>query len=459
MPSERWTRPALLAATAAACWPVWRWYVDRIAEHPDDAVAVVALLLLLVLSAARGTPAPRARGAELPAIIALAAYAATFPFVPRLASAALAFLALGFTWSLWRHGTPWRPWVVGLGLLAVPAGASVQFYAGQPLRVASGAVALVLLRLGGIPAEREGVFLRWGDHLVMIDAPCSGLRMAWAGMLLAFCLAALLRLTTRATLLAVAAAVLLAVLGNGLRAAGLFWIETSGRALELPAVAHAGVGIVAFLLAAIGLLAVTRALAGPEGSRGFTGLGGTRVTTDRSRIPSAHLAACALAALAPLLARLDGAPVPAAAAAFQWPATFEGRPLAMVALGERDRRFAADFPGHVGRFSDGRREIILRHVTTATRRLHPASQCLRAEGYTIEPRPARAADGGSGVWSCFAARRRDEHLEVCEQIRDAGGRAFPDASSWYWPARLGGSTGPWLSTTVVERPDHSRPST
>jgi hypothetical protein len=170
-----------------------------------------------------------------------------------------------------------------------------------------------------------------------------------------------------------------------------------------------------------------------------------------------HLIACALAALAPFAPRIDGAPPPPPA--FQWPATFEGRPLAPLPLGERDQRFAADFPGHVGRFSDGGREIILRHVTTATRRLHPASDCLRAEGYTIEPRPARTAGDGGGAWSCFAARRRGERLQVCEQIRDAAGRTFPDASSWYWPARLGGSTGPWSSTTVVERVGDSRPST
>ena len=155
------------------------------------------------------------------------------PFVPRLASALLAFLALGFAWSLWRHGTPFRPWAVGLGLLGLPMASSLQFYLGYPLRIASGAVALVLLRLGGVAVDREGVYLRAGGELVMIDAPCSGMRMLWAALLLACCLAALFRLRARSSLLAVGAAALLAVLGNGLRTAALFWADTN--APQLPA--------------------------------------------------------------------------------------------------------------------------------------------------------------------------------------------------------------------------------
>src|SRR6478752_707449 len=117
-------------------------------------------------------PAPLGGRALLPSAIALAAYAASFPFVPRLASALLAFLALGFAWSLWRHGTPFRPWAIGLGLLALPMASSLQFYFGYPLRIASGSIAMVMLRLGGTAVSREGVYLRAGDELVMIDAPC-----------------------------------------------------------------------------------------------------------------------------------------------------------------------------------------------------------------------------------------------------------------------------------------------
>jgi hypothetical protein len=190
---------------------------------------------------------------------------------------------------------------------------------------------------------------------------------------------------------------------------------------------------------------------------------------------------CALAAAAPLLPRPSRArsadAAPAAAAPFAWPtefawgagelarrgpsregsgtlsgfpSEFEGRPLTELPLSGRDRRFADDFPGQVGRFTDGTRELILRHTARATRRLHPASDCLRASGYAIEPLPARPGAAGH-VWGCFAARKQADALTVCEQIRDASGRSWPDPSSWYWPALTGASQGPWWSTTIIER--------
>jgi exosortase/archaeosortase family protein len=254
----------LLAATALGCWPVWPWYVAHLGDSRDDAAALVALVLAAVLPA-RAPVAPVTGGwrALLPSSLALVAYAATFPFIPRLASAVLAFLALGFAWSLWRHGTPFRPWAVGLGLLGLPMVSSLQFYCGYPLRVASGDVALVLLRLGGAAVDREGVTLRAGGQLVMIDAPCSGIRMLWAALLLACCLSALFRLRARSSLLAVGAAAVLAVAGNGLRTAALFWADTN--APQLPAFAHGGIGAVAFAMLAAGLFAVARALAAGEG--------------------------------------------------------------------------------------------------------------------------------------------------------------------------------------------------
>jgi hypothetical protein len=168
---------------------------------------------------------------------------------------------------------------------------------------------------------------------------------------------------------------------------------------------------------------------------------------------SVYVGVCALAAAAPLLprpARGRSADAPGTAA-FAWPRQLEGRALTELPLAERDRRFAADFPGHVGRFSDGTREIILRFTTRATRRLHPASDCLAAIGFAIQPLPARRGADGT-TWGCFGARKPGEALTVCEQIRDTAGRTWPDPSSWYWPALSGGSGGPWWSTTIVERP-------
>ena len=65
------------------------------------------------------------------------------------------------------------------------------------------------------------------------------------------------------TVLVVGAAALLAVGGNGLRTAALFWADTN--APQLPSFAHAGIGAVAFAMATGALFAVARALAAGEG--------------------------------------------------------------------------------------------------------------------------------------------------------------------------------------------------
>jgi hypothetical protein len=158
------------------------------------------------------------------------------------------------------------------------------------------------------------------------------------------------------------------------------------------------------------------------------------------------IAAAALAAaVAPLLPARETPP----AAAVAWPARFEGRALTPLAPAPEDARLARDFPGRIARFSDGKRQVVLRSVASATRQLHPARDCFRAIGYSIAPAPMRVLPDGATA-SCFEARRGARAVRVCERITDAAGQSFADASSWYWPALLGSSTGPWLASTVVE---------
>ena len=164
--------------------------------------------------------------------------------------------------------------------------------------------------------------------------------------------------------------------------------------------------------------------------------------------PAAFVAACALAALAPLLPRPSAAAVEAAFPG--WPSTVDGRPLHVRPLLPREQRFAAGFPGRIATFGDGRRTYVIRWVTRATRRLHPAADCFRGAGYAIEPRPLFRDDDGR-VWSSFTASRGATRLRVRERIGEVGGgEAFTDASSWYWSALLGRSEGPWWAWTVVE---------
>jgi hypothetical protein len=163
------------------------------------------------------------------------------------------------------------------------------------------------------------------------------------------------------------------------------------------------------------------------------------------------LAAALLAALMPLTGLGFGATHGAreAGAIPPWPREFQGRALTRVPLAESERRFLADFPGDIARFTDGERDLILRWVTGPTRRLHPADDCYRAWGYEVGA-PTIRADRDGVRWRCFIALKDGRERRVCEQVRDAEGAHWSDVSSWYWAATLDRTAGPWLVTTVSD---------
>jgi len=162
---------------------------------------------------------------------------------------------------------------------------------------------------------------------------------------------------------------------------------------------------------------------------------------------AALLLAAAAAALAPLFEHSSraaaGAPFPG------WPTEYEGRVLVELPLTQKEAAFVQDFPGRVGRFTDGRREIIIRWVGAPTRRLHSAADCFRGSGYAITPIAARKAGDGSTM-SCFRATLRGASMTVCEVIRDERGGSWSDVSAWYWDGMLRSSDAPWWSFVVAQ---------
>ncbi len=131
----------------------------------------------------------------------------------------------------------------------------------------------------------------------------------------------------------------------------------------------------------------------------------------------------------------------------EWPTHFRDQPLTPLPLSELEQRFARRFPGAMARFSDGERVLIVRHVERPTRQLHPATDCFKAIGYTIE-RPRVKIDDRGERWSCFVATRDGARMRVCERIVDSEGREWTDTSAWFWSAQYGG--GPWRALTVVQ---------
>ena len=161
-----------------------------------------------------------------------------------------------------------------------------------------------------------------------------------------------------------------------------------------------------------------------------------------------YIVACAIAALVPFLSAQSRHASSPAGAFPGWPAQFEGRTLAALPLTELEKRFATDFPGKIGRFTDGKREIVIRWVTEATRKLHPASDCFQGLGYSVKPLAIRRDDKGS-LWSSFAATKGKERLLVYDGIHSESGESWTDVSAWYWAAL--GDGGSWWAITVAEK--------
>jgi hypothetical protein len=132
-----------------------------------------------------------------------------------------------------------------------------------------------------------------------------------------------------------------------------------------------------------------------------------------------------------------------------WPISVDGAILLARNISTEEQLLAKSFPGRIGRFSDGSRELLIRWVTRPTRQLHPASDCFKGMGYVIEPRPLRR-DSSGRLRSCFEARRKARRFLVCEIILDEYDRHWSDVSSWYWAAVRGRTHGPWWNIIVAE---------
>ena len=132
-----------------------------------------------------------------------------------------------------------------------------------------------------------------------------------------------------------------------------------------------------------------------------------------------------------------------------WPTEFQGRTLTPLPLTELEQRFNADFPGKIGRFTDGKREFVVRWVTEATRKLHPASDCFQGLGYSVKPLPLQRDENGS-LWSSFAATKGNNRLRVYERIHNNSAETWSDVSSWYWAALRHGD-GSWWAITIAEK--------
>ena len=186
------TAAGWLALHATALWPHGLWALRRLTDGSDDPLGVAAaaaLALWLSLAAPTLRLQPRIGWLALAGALTAAATAA-WSLAPPLPAAMLAALALAAHIAAWLPNGVARAPIAGLALLALPLLSSLQFYLGYPLRVFTAAFSAGLLQAFGQAAERSGAAMTVNGQLVIVDAPCSGVQMAWLGYFAACSVAA-----------------------------------------------------------------------------------------------------------------------------------------------------------------------------------------------------------------------------------------------------------------------------
>lgn len=256
------TGAAWLAGLLVAGWPHLQYIAARAVDGSDDPWGLLAFITALlfipstVFSEPLSSPFRRVMVIlVLPLLVILPAWVVD----SALLRSGGWVLAVGCL--LIRSGAP--PAVAGLLLMSLPVMASLDFYAGYPLRWLVSHSNALLLGILGLPVEASGVVLNWDGREVIVDAPCSGLRMLWFGGYLTLVAGALYRLRWAAMLILGLCGLMLVLVGNGLRSFILFFPESG--IVHFPGAAHAGIGLVIFAGIALALIQIAGKF--PQGGR------------------------------------------------------------------------------------------------------------------------------------------------------------------------------------------------
>ncbi len=232
-----------LALLAVALWPTWLWMGQRMVDGSDDplgALALAALGSLLWQHRQRLRAAPRL-GFQAVALAGAVLTTALHAQLPDLLVALVALLSLAAGLLAFLPAQVAVAPVLGLSVLSLPLLASLQFYAGFPLRVITAEASSWLLSLA-YSVERSGSSMVVDGQLIIVDAPCSGVQMAWLGYFTACAVALVVGRSNRGFLVRLPVVSVLVLAGNVLRNTVLVACEASG--LLLPTWGHEAVGLV-----------------------------------------------------------------------------------------------------------------------------------------------------------------------------------------------------------------------
>jgi exosortase/archaeosortase family protein len=441
-----------LTLQCLALWPTGRWYLTRMADGSDEPLGILALLLALyLLFGQRHLLREQPRRAPLLAAAGLTLLQGLLADWPPLLRALLGVCALSLSLAAWLER--WRETapVGALLALSLPVVASLQFFAGYPMRLLAAEGASALLRTASLPVVAEGAGLRLNDRLVLVDAPCSGVHMLWVALVMASAASAIAGTAPARLLLNLSAAIVLVLLGNVLRNALLF-VKESGLWV-LPDWTHEAIGVLAFTLVLAPLAVFCFRQQPVNSSLGSPNRCGPRLAASSQTrclwAPAVFATMCLAAAVSAIG---EGRPSAEWATSDEpeWPTHFQGRALIRLPMTPKESGWLKGFPGAAARFTDGEREVLVRRVDRPTRMLHPASDCFKGIGLAVGQAEVREIDGDR--WSCFTAGKGGTARQVCERIQDSGRRSWTDVSAWYWNAVLQRTAAPWWAITVAEMP-------
>ena len=231
-----------LALLTVALWPTWWWMAQRMVDGSDEplgALALAALGCLLWHNRLRLRAAPRL-GWQFLALIGVVLTTALQGHWPDLLLALLGLLSLAAGLIAFLPSAVAMAPVLGLSVLSLPLLASLQFYAGFPLRLVTAEASRWMLALTHT-VERSGSSLIVDGQLIVVDAPCSGVQMAWLGYFTACGVALASQRNNRSFLLRLPVVSALVLLGNVLRNTALVALQASG--IHLGAWGHDAVGL------------------------------------------------------------------------------------------------------------------------------------------------------------------------------------------------------------------------
>jgi exosortase/archaeosortase family protein len=437
---------ATLGILVLAYWPIWSWYFARTFDGSDEPWGLCALLaavVYLVVSCKKSPPqwsSTRILGPAQALLMVL--YCLLLPVAPMQIQAIIAVTAVGLACSkLFLRRL--EPGFLALLLLSLPVVSSMQFYLGYPLRLLVAKASAISLQLMGFAVGSKGTALTYLGQIFEVDAPCSGIRMLWSGLFLAALLICMRRVNWRGAAVLFPFTVIAVIGMNVIRATSLFYVSAMALGPFLDRVIpdwHGAIGLAAFLGSACGIYFVARKL--PV-------LHAPNVEGDAMRRRFGFIPVAIATIITPIIVHLT-APPPVVTHFPGWPSHFESNQLKPLPLTAVERQFQNGFPGKIGRFSDGHRQVILRWIGKETRQLHPSSDCFRGSGYTITPLPL-VVDSCGRRWETFRAESVTNSLVVRELIFDQNGHSWTDTSQWYWSAVTGKTSGPWWAYTVAER--------